>query len=106
MYARLATFSVPDGSEYDEMSGRIREAVQPIVEGIPGWQGAMQMLDRENGTVAILHLFDSEENMAAAESTFEAMPERFPDDVRERMRAMAGGRQSVQRFEILSEMRR
>ena len=106
MYARLATFSVGAETEYEEMSERIREAAQPIVEGIPGWQGAMQMLDRENGTVAILHLFDSEENMTAAESTFEAMPERFPNELRERMRAMAGGRQSVQRFEVLSETRR
>jgi hypothetical protein len=106
MYARLATFSVGEGSGYEEMSERIRDAAQPIIEEIPGWQGATQMLDRENGTVAILHLFDSEENMQAAESTFETMPERFPDDLRERMQAMAGGRQSVQRFEVLGETRR
>ena len=106
MYARMATFAVGDWSGYQEISERIRDAAQPIVEGLPGWQGALQMLDRENGTVAILHLFDSEENMTAAESTFETMPERFPDDLRERMRAMAGGRQSVQRFEVLAETRR
>ena len=106
MYARMATFSVDDPSEYAEIGEQIRQAAQPIVEALPGWQGATQMLDRENGSIAILHLFDSEENMQAAESTFETMPERFPDELRERMRAMAGGRQWVQRFEVLGEIRR
>ncbi len=106
MFARMATFSGSDPDEYADVGERIREAAQPIVEALPGWQGATQMLDRENGTIAILHLFDSKENMEAAESTFETMPDRFPADLRERMRAMAGGRQTVQRFEILGEIRR
>ncbi len=106
MYARMATFSVNDASEYAEIAEQIRQAVQPIIEALPGWQGATQMLDRENGSIAILHLFDSEENMQAAEQTFETMPERVPDELGERMRAIAGGRQSVQRFEVLGDIRR
>ena len=106
MFARMATFSVSDSSEYAEVGERIREAAQPILDSLPGWQGAMQMLDRENGTIAILHVFDTEENMQAAESTFETLPERFPEELRERMRAIAGGRQSVQRFEVLGDTRR
>ena len=106
MHARLATFSIGDDpSAYTDVADEIRNAAQPIVETLPGWQGGMQLLDRENNTVAVLHLFDTEENLQAAESTFETMPERFPEELRERMRTMAGGRQSVQRFEVLSEFR-
>ena len=39
--------------------------------------------------------------MEAAEETFETMPQRFPDDLKERIRQVAGGRQSVEKFEVL-----
>lgn len=105
MFARMASFSVTDPSAVMEMAERIREAAQPIVESLDGWQGATQMIDRENGKLVVIHMFDSEENMRASEPTFETMPERFPEELRDRMREIAGGRQSVERFQVLAEAR-
>ncbi len=105
MFARMATFTLSDPSRVADMSERIRAAAEPITRELPGWQGAAQMLDRDGGKMVVIHYFDTEENMSAAESTFEDMPQRFDESLREEIRRIAGGRQSVDRFEVLGEAR-
>ncbi len=105
MFARVATFNITDRTAVDEMGERIRGAVTPIVESLRGWQGATQLLDREGGQMLVMQYFDSRENMDAAEATFETLPQRLPDDVKDVVRRVASGRQSVQRFEVLAETR-
>ena len=105
MFARMATFSVKDPNQIGDMADRIRDAARPIVESLPGWQGATQMLDRQSGKLAVIHLFDTEEHMQAAEETFETLPSRLPEDLQQMVREIASGRQSVERYEVLGDMR-
>lgn len=105
MFARMATFTIDDQAAVGDMPDKIREAVRPIVEALEGWQAATQMLDRESGKLAVINYFDTQENMAAAEATFESMPQRLPEELQDRIRQVAGGRQSVERFEVLYDTR-
>lgn len=105
MFARMATFSVTDPERAAGMSGRIREAVLPVTERLQGWQGATQMLDRKAGKLAVIHFFDTAENMEAAEPTFESMPQQFSEDLRQQIQEIAAGRQAVEKYEVLGEHR-
>ncbi len=105
MFARMATFSVTDPDRAAGMSERIREAALPVTEQLQGWQGATQMLDRESGKLAVIHFFDTAENMEAAEPTFESMPQQFPEDLRQQVQEVAAGRQSIEKYEVLGEHR-
>jgi hypothetical protein len=105
MFARMATFSLTDPTAVEEMNERIDAAVRPIVEPLAGWRGVTQLLDREGGRMLVIHFFDTRENMEAAEPTFEEMPQRFDQSLREYVGRVAGGRQSVERFEVVSEER-
>lgn len=102
MFARMATFGVSDVTAVEKTGERIRAAVEPVVEGLQGWKGAVQMLDREGGKLAVINFFDTKENMEAAESTFEVMPDKFDDELKEQIRRIASGRQSVEKFELLA----
>ncbi len=105
MFARMATFNVTDPESAAGMSARIREAALPVLEQLQGWQGATQLLDRQSSKLAVIHFFDTAENMEAAEPTFESMPQKLPEDVRQQVQKVAGGRQTVERYEVLGEHR-
>ena len=105
MFARMATFTVNDPDRAIEMGGRVRAVIEPLTAQLPGWQGATQMIDRAGGKLVVMHVFDTQENMDAAESTFETMPQHFDDDLRQFVQQVASGRQSVEKFEILAERR-
>ncbi len=102
MFARVATFEGVDVSTAQETLETIRERVSAIVEELPGWQGATQMVDERNQKVVVMHIFDTEENMEAAEPTFEEMPQRLGPELAERV---AGRRRSVEKFKVLAERR-
>jgi hypothetical protein len=102
----MATFSVQDSDAVTEMADRIQDAVRPIVDSMNGWQGVTQLYDRDGGKLVLIHYFDTRENLDAAEPTFEELPQRFDESLREQVRRVAGGRQSVERFEVTAEMRR
>ena len=95
MFARVATFEGVDVAAVQQTLGQVRDRIRSIVEGMPGWQGVLQLADRESGKVLTISLFDTEENMRAAEQTFEDIPRQVPE-----VRQMAGGRASVERFEV------
>lgn len=98
MFARVATFEGVDASRADETMPVVRERATSILEKLAGWQGAMQLLDRDNGKLLVLQVFDSKENMEAAESTFETMPQRLGPEIQQ---MLTGGPPSVDRFEIM-----
>ncbi len=75
------------------MAGGVRKDVQ-------GRKGAAQLLDRENRTLKIVQVFDSEENMDAAEPTFETMPQRLG----EMAKVLGGSPRSVDKFEVMGHM--
>ena len=73
MFARMATFEGVDDCGTDDGRGaRTRRADDAKDAGVPGLQ---ELMDRSGGTAVTLAFFDSEENMQAAERTFdEEMP--------------------------------
>lgn len=97
MFARIATFEGVDVSQAEEAIPLARERAMPIMQGLAGWQGAMQLLDRDNGKYMILHVFDSKENMEAAEPTFETMPQQLGPEIQK----MVKGGPSVQKLEVM-----
>ena len=102
MFARVATFEGVDAATSQETLDAIRERVTEILEQLPGWQGATQMVDERNQKVVVIQFFDTEENMEAAEPTFEEMPSRLGPELAERV---AGRRRSVEKFRVLAERR-
>ena len=103
MFARIATFEGVDMSTAPQALEQVRERATSIVEALPGWQGAMQLVDEDSGKVMVIHLFDTQENMQAAEPTFEEMPRRLGPELAQQV---AGKRRSVERFKVLAERRR
>ena len=95
MFARLATFEGVDVGRAEQVTEEARDRLRSIVEGLEGWQGVLQLVDRESGTLMTLQLFDSEENLRAAEQTFEDMPNQVPE-----VRQIAGRRSSVKYLEV------
>ena len=61
--------------------------------GLAGWQGAMQLLDRDSGKL-ILQVFDSKQNVEAAEPTFETMPQQLGPEIQKNGRRQAINRQA------------
>jgi antibiotic biosynthesis monooxygenase (ABM) superfamily enzyme len=99
VFARVARFEgVTGGNPFDQVRDRALE----ILEALPGWQGGMQLLDREGGRVMNVALFDTEENMRAAETTFEEMPQRLGLDSQQ----MPGRRTGVERYEVVADQRK
>ncbi len=96
MYARVARFENVDVTQDRQVFDEVRERAMQYLESIPGWQGGMQLVDRESGTILNVHLFDSKENLEASEPKFDEMPQHLGDVVQR----VAGRRTSVERFEI------
>ena len=104
MFARVVKFEGVDFSSADEgQLEAVRDRAMQYLEGIDGWQGGMQLVDRSSGTIMNIHLFDTEENMRAAEPKFEEMPQHLGDDV---VRQIAGRRSSVERYSVEAERRK
>ena len=102
MFARVATFEGVEASGVEQTLEKARERVIPILEGLPGWRGATQLYDDRNGKVMVINFFDSEENMEAAEPTFEDLPRQLGQEL---MQQIAGKRRSVEKFKVLAERR-
>ncbi|MDQ3992493.1 MAG: antibiotic biosynthesis monooxygenase [Actinomycetota bacterium] len=98
----MATFDGVNADTVEPVLENVRERAEQILRELPGWQGATQMLDRRNGKIVVVNFFDSEENMQAAEPTFEEMPRRLGPEI---MEQVAGQRRSVEWFEVLAERR-
>ena len=95
MFARIATFEGIDVEAAERVLPDVHPRLLSIVRGMPGWQGTLQLVDRSAGKVRTINLFDSEENMQAAESTFQEIPQRVPE-----VQQIAGGLSSVERYEV------
>ena len=99
MFARVAEFEGIDASKAEAAVPVARERAVAILQNVAGWQGGMQLLDRDSGKLMVLQVFDSKENMEAAESTFETMPQQLGPEVGE---MLAGKTPSVSKFEIMA----
>ena len=102
MFARIATF---EGVNVEAAEATMQEAlrrVEPLMRELPGYRGYLELLDRSNRRAQTVALFDSEENMLAAEQTFD---EEMPKQLADLFDQFQGSRTSVDRYEVMIEER-
>jgi hypothetical protein len=102
MYARIATFESTDPAADEKLMGQAMEIAEPIIRGMTGIQGHMELADRSSGKSLSISLFDSEESAAAAEPIFD---EEMPKALGEIMQQFSGRRISVELYEVLVDER-
>lgn len=102
MFARIARFEGVDVEAADRTMDEARNRLGPLVRGIQGWQGSLELMDRQSGKVMTVSLFDSEESMSAAEPTFE---EEMPRQLGDLMKDWSGRRTAVERYEVVMDER-
>jgi hypothetical protein len=97
MHARVATFG---GVDFDASAAAMDEAnrrVEPLIREMKGLHRAIDLADRSSGKMLSIALFDSEENMNAAERIFDEEMPRALGDVFENF----SGRTAVERYEVV-----
>jgi hypothetical protein len=102
MFARIATFESTDPAADEQLMGKAMEIVDPIIRGMRGIQGHMELVDRNSGKSLSISLFDTEENALAAEPIFDQEMPRALGDV---MQQFSGRRTAVERYEVLVDER-
>ncbi len=102
MFARIATFESTDPAADEKLMGQATEIVEPIIRGIKGVQGHMELVDRSSGKSLSISFFDTEENAIAAESIFD---EEMPRALGDLMQQFSGRRTAVERYEVLVDER-
>ena len=102
MFARIATFESTDPAADEKVMPQAMEIVEPIIRGMPGIQGHMELVDRSSGQSLSISLFDTEENALAAEPVFD---EEMPKALGELMDEFSGRRLSVVRYDVLVDER-
>jgi hypothetical protein len=102
MFARIATFQSTDFAADEKLMGQAMEIVEPIIKGMTGIQGHMELGDPSSGKSLSISFFDTEENALAAESVFD---EEMPKALGELMQQFSGRRISVERYEVLVDAR-
>jgi hypothetical protein len=102
MFARIATFESTDSAADEKLMDETLEIVQPIIQGMKGIQGHMELVDRNSGKALSISLFDTEENAQAAEPIFD---EEMPKALGEIMQRFSGRRVSVERYAVLVDER-
>lgn len=65
MYARVITFQYQPG-KIDEGLDLLRELVVPELRGLPGFQGATNLVDRDNNKAVGITLWKSEADLQAS----------------------------------------
>jgi hypothetical protein len=102
MFARIATFESPDPAADEKLMPQAMEIVEPIIRGMTGIQGYMELADRSSGKSLSISLFDTEENALAAEPIFD---EEMPRALGDLMQQFSGRRISVERYDVLADER-
>jgi hypothetical protein len=102
MFARIAKFDGVNVEAAERTLDTARERIEPIMRGMAGFQGYMELIDRSAKRAVTIAFFDSEENLNTAEPTFdEEMPKQLADLFQE----WEGRRSSVERYEVLVDER-
>jgi hypothetical protein len=102
MFARVATFESTDPAADEKLMGQAIEIVEPIIRGLTGIQGYMELADRSSGKSLSISLFDTEENALAAETVFD---EEMPRALGDLMQQFSGRRTGVDRYDVLVDER-
>lgn len=102
MFARIATFESTDPAADEKLMEQAEEIVEPIMRGMKGFQGHMELVDRNSGKALSISFFETEEDATAAEPIFD---EEMPKALGELMEQFSGRRVSVERFAVLVDER-
>ena len=102
MVARVATFESTDPAADEQLMGQAMEIVEPMIRGLNGIQGYMELADRKSGKSISISFFDTEDNAAAAEPVFD---EEMPRALGDLMQQFSGRRTGVDRFDVLVDER-
>jgi hypothetical protein len=102
LHARIATFESTDAAADEKLMDQVMDIAQPIIRGMEGIQGHMELVDRSSGKALSISLFDTEENAVAAEPIFD---EEMPKALGELMQQFSGRRTSFERYDVLVDER-
>jgi hypothetical protein len=102
MFARIATFESTNVAADERLMGQVMEIAEPLIQGMTGIQGHMELVDRNSGKALSISLFDTEENAIAAEPIFD---EEMPKALGDLMQQFSGRRTSVERYDVLVDER-
>jgi len=100
--ARIATFESTDPAADEELMGQAMEIVKPLIQGLKGIQGHMELADSSSGKSLSISFFDTEENALAAEPVFD---EDMPRALGHLMQQFSGRRTGVDRYDVLLDER-
>jgi hypothetical protein len=101
MVARVARFEGVNVAEAERTMDQAEAIVRPLVEGLAGYQGSLELMS-SGGEMLSITFFDSEENAEAAERTFD---EEMPRQLGEFFKGWEGRRVSVERYRVLADSR-
>ena len=102
MFARMATFEGVDPEAADRTLDEVRARVEPLMGRLDGYQGYLDLMDRSSGKAVTLAFFDTEQNLKAAEPTFD---EEMPRQLGDLIGPWAGRRTAVERYEVVVDRR-
>ena len=102
MVARVATFESTDPAADEQLMGQAMEIVEPMIRGLNGIQGYMELAGRKSGKSISISFFDTEDNAAAAEPVFD---EEMPRALGDLMQQFSGRRTGVDRYDVLVDER-
>lgn len=83
MFARLVTFENVDVTVSEAALRWMQDNAVPAARQLHGFRAAIALLASGSGNMAVLTLFDREEDVRAAESSFEQTASQMPDDLKE-----------------------
>ena len=101
MVARVASFEGINVEVAKRTMGEAEAVVRPMIEGLAGYQGFVELL-AANGKAFSITFFDTLEDAEAAETTFD---EEMPRQLGDLYKDWEGRRVSVARYKVLSESR-
>jgi hypothetical protein len=101
MVARVARFEGMDMAKAQETMDEAEAIIRPIVEGMPGFAGRMDLAG--DGEFISITLFDSAGDAAAAEQTFD---EELPKQLGALYQSWGGRRAAVGVFQVVSDVRK
>ena len=107
MFARLARFEGLTGETAARTLREVSRRRDPLMRGLTGYRGHLDLVDGSNGQVVTIAFFDTEENMLAAERTFD---EEMPKHLGHLIGTWAGDRTAghrtaVERYEVVVDSR-
>ena len=98
MVARVASFEGVDFAEAEKTLDQAEAIGRPLIGALAGYQGNYELV-AANGKVLSITLFDTPENAAAAERTFD---EELPRQLGHLFAGWAGRRVAVDLYNVVS----